>query len=120
MNNDLIKQASLFLRFGLGWTFIYAAISQYLNPQNWIGFYPDFLLPLAQQDWFVILRSSGEALFGLLIILGVYPFYLATAAMLALFGIVIFNLGQMDIVFRDIGLFFAALALAALNSSRKE
>ena len=32
-----------------------------------------------------------------------------------LLGIIVFNLGALDIVFRDIGLFFAALALAFLS-----
>ena len=40
---------------------------------------------------------------------------LALLSALAFGGITFFNLGAMDILFRDLGLFFAALALAKIS-----
>ena len=42
-------------------------------------------------------------------------FYAAILSSVAIFFITLFNLGAFDIVFRDIGLLFAAIALAVMH-----
>ena len=37
------KIASLFLRLGIAFSFIYVAFSAFINPTNWLGFIPDYL-----------------------------------------------------------------------------
>lgn len=58
--------------------------------------------------------SLFEVLLGLWLLSGKKLFYAAGISAMVFSGITIFNLGALDIVFRDVGLFFAALALALL------
>ena len=108
----------LFLRLGLAFTLLYAAWSAFQNPLNWIGFLPSGLTSLlpfqvTAQDVLMAFSVFQVGLAGLLL-LGKYlvPASLVVSALLL--SIIWFNLGAMDILFRDIGLFFAALALALL------
>src|SRR3989344_3060139 len=108
----------VFLRLGLAFTLLYAAWSAFQNPLNWIGFLPSNLISLVpfQVTARDILMAFSIAQVGIaaLLLLGkqVMLASLATAALLL--GIIWFNFGAMDILFRDVGLFFAALALAFL------
>lgn len=102
--------ASLLLRIGLAFTFLYVAIASFLEPVNWIGFFP------FEPSAFVFQAFSVFELFlALWLLSGVKTFFAALISAVLLAGIVVTNLGAMDIVFRDAGLFFAALALAVLS-----
>ena len=107
------NKAQLFLRLGLAFVFIYVAISAYLNPTNWIGFIPDFVI--ISKSSFLIIHSIFNLALGLWLLSNKKIFYASIVSAIALFSITIFNLGAMDIVFRDIGLLLAAIALAYLS-----
>ena len=107
--------AALFLRVGLGFVLLYAALSSFVEPLNWIGFFPAFLFRLGISEELVLGGFSlYEAALGLWLLWGKKVVYPALLSALIFGGITLFNLGAMDIVFRDAGLFFAALALAKL------
>ena len=55
-----------------------------------------------------------EIILGLWLLWGKKVVYPALLSAFAFGGIALFNLGAMYIVFRDVGLFFAALAIAKL------
>lgn len=112
-----IKHAVLILRIGLGFAFLYASISSFLNPNNWIGFFPLFLRNLINENLLLNLLSVYQLFLGLWLFSGKYNFYSAIVSSATLFGIVIFNLGTFDIVFRDISLLFSSIALAILTKS---
>lgn len=57
--------------------------------------------------------SVYQILLALWILSGWKTFYPSLLAALTISGIIIFNLGALEIVFRDIAIIFAALALAA-------
>ncbi|MDO8633472.1 MAG: hypothetical protein Q8O97_00610 [bacterium] len=107
--------ATLLLRVGLAFVFIFAAVSSYLQPLNWIGFFPEFLRSLIPQNILLSGFSLFELVMGLWLLSGKSIFPAAFVAALSFLGIVLFNLGSLDILFRDIGLFFAALALVFLS-----
>src|SRR3989344_2990800 len=107
--------AQLLLRVGLAFIFIFAAVSSYLQPLNWIGFFPEFLRSLIPQSILLSGFSLFELAVGLWLLSGKNMFPAAFLAALSLLGVVLFNLGSLDILFRDIGLFFAALALVFLS-----
>lgn len=111
-----IKTVSLILRLSLGFAFIYAAISHYFSPDNWLQFYPDFMQEIASENWYILLAFLGELAFGLMIISGRLTYYLAILSALALSVILVFNLDQMFILFRDVSLIGASIALAVLHS----
>ena len=108
------KLPSLFLRIGLAAVFIYAAIAAFLEPTSWIGFFPQWLRALAPDQLLLLGHSVSELILGLWLLSGWKTFYAALLSALVLVAIVVANPGMLDITFRDIGLFFAALALAAL------
>ncbi|MBI2453054.1 MAG: hypothetical protein HYV55_02390 [Parcubacteria group bacterium] len=113
----------LFLRLGLAFTLLYAAWSAFQNPLNWIGFLPSGLISLVPsqvktQD-VLMAFSVFQVGLALLLLLGKYLVPTSLVVSVLLLSIIWFNLGAMDILFRDIGLFFAALALALLARKAK-
>lgn len=113
-NKDLL--GSLLLRIGLAFSFLYAAIAAYFDPFSWIGFFPSFAHTLIPNDALLLgLFGCVETLVALWLLSGWRIFLPSIAAALLLFGIVIFNWGALDILFRDVSLGFMALALAVQN-----
>lgn len=115
--------AALLLRWGLAFVFFYAAVASLSSPQEWIGYFPPFLIRLASG---ILSAKSLLALFSVYqMILAVFLFIgrklipVSLLATVSLAGIAVFNLGQLDIVFRDIGLMMAALALFEIARDKK-
>lgn len=114
--------ASWLLRISLAFAFLYAVVSAFFDPFSWIGFFPPLLRDLAPNDAF-LLNSFGvlESLLALLLLFGrgLSLFLASLIATALLAGIVVLNWGAMDIVFRDVSLAGAALALAFLSFPRQ-
>jgi len=113
------KTTSLLLRLGVALAFLYPPISALMDSNAWIGYFPPFIASLPI-DELVLLHAFGvvEVIIALWILSGrkiFVPSILATAALLA---IVVFNLGQFDVLFRDVSITFMTLALA-LDARRK-
>jgi hypothetical protein len=107
---------ALLLRVGLAFTFLYAAFGSFAEPVNWIGFFPRFVFGFGLPDELVLgAFSLYEIGLGLWLLWGKKAAWAALASGATLGGIVVFNIGAMDIVFRDVGLLFAALALAKIS-----
>ncbi|MEK6834735.1 MAG: hypothetical protein AABX61_00545 [Nanoarchaeota archaeon] len=110
-----MNKVSFFLRFGIAFSFLYAAVSSFLNPNAWIGFFPIFLKDLIPNDILLILFSIFEIILALWLISNKAIFYASILASFTLLGIIIFNFSSFDIVFRDVTILFAAIALAFLS-----
>ena len=108
-----MNRVSILLRLGLAFSFIYAAISSFINPSSWIGFFPSFL----QNDILLMIFSIYEILLGIWVFSGKKLFYSSVLSSLTLFGIIVFNFGAFDIVFRDVAILAMAIALALLSKS---
>jgi len=106
----------LILRFGLVFVFLYAGIAGLVNPDSWIGFVPDIVEIFISRDLFLTIFSIAEILLGLWLIFGKQKFYPSLVSSVFLAAITLPNLGSLEIIFRDIGLFFAAIALTMINS----
>lgn len=102
------------LRWGLAFIFFYAAISSLLNPENWVGYFPDFLINLLPDKFVFIAFSFYEIVLAAMLFFGKKIAWASLFAAITLVGITIFNLNTLDVVFRDIGLIFMALALHEL------
>lgn len=109
------KLASLLLRLGLAGAFAYVAAASFYDPFSWIGFFPPFLREIIPAQILLTVFSVYEIILALWLLLGRKLFYAALLSAATLIGIVVFNLGAMDILFRDVALALAALALAALS-----
>lgn len=118
MNNKL---APLLLRSAIAFSFAYAAIASLLSPENWVGWFPPFTFALSPftSNTTLAVFSIFELALAAVLLSGKWGMYAATVSGLMLLGITVFNLGAMDIVFRDISLALAAFALAMLYSSHE-
>jgi uncharacterized membrane protein len=113
MNN---KRVSLILRIALAFSFIYAAISAFTTPNNWVGFIPDFLPGnFITYAYYLTIFSVIEIALGLWLLSNKKVKYAAIVSAIVLAGITVFNLGAIDIVFRDVSLFLVAVALIFLS-----
>ncbi|OIO80356.1 hypothetical protein AUJ84_03885 [Candidatus Pacearchaeota archaeon CG1_02_32_132] len=112
MNKEYL--ADLSLRIGLGFVFVYVAFSAFMDPNSWVGFIPSFLRVIGE-GLAINLHIAFNLILGLWLFSGKGKYYSAIVSVVALFLIVTFNLGAIDIIFRDIGLILSAIALALLN-----
>ena len=113
-----MKQKSLaffLLRAAIASVFAYAAISSFITPDNWIGYFPLFLRHLVPQTVLLEGFSFYELLMALWLLSGKFTFYAAVLSALTLSGIVVFNIYQLDVVFRDFAIILSAAALAAFS-----
>ena len=95
--------------------FLYASVAAWLDPNSWIGFFPEFLRALFPAKLLLYAHSLAELVLALWLFSGWKMFYAGLLSAAALLTIIIANITLLDIVFRDIAIFFAALALAVLS-----
>ena len=116
--NKNLYLAKLFLRIGLAFVFLYAAIAAFLSPNNWVGFLPVWLENIAPRETLLTLFSSFEIILAAWLLWGKHLFYAAALSTLTILGIIITSLNLLDITFRDVGLLFAGLALIMLSENK--
>ena len=104
--------AHLTLRIGAAFAFLYPAIAAVADPTSWLGYFPQIIRGLPIEP-LVLLQSFGiiEVALAVWILSGWKIFIPALLATFILVGIVLFNLTQIDIVFRDISIALMTLAL---------
>lgn len=112
--------ASLFLRIGLAGVFFYAAVAATLAPENWIGYFPGFILDSGFAEELLYAWSAFEVVLGLWLLSGKKVIWAAELAALSMVIIVIPNITVLDIVFRDIAILFMALSLVAMHVGDKK
>jgi|SRR3989344_2619961 len=112
--------AFFFLRLGIATVFLYAAIASFLDPLSWVGFFPVWLKTLFPATILLYLFSTYEIVLAFWLLSGRHALYAASLAALTLFSIVIFNTSALDIVFRDVAILFAAVALASLTHEQQK
>ncbi|HET9722066.1 MAG TPA: DoxX family membrane protein [Candidatus Saccharimonadales bacterium] len=111
------KQLSpLLLRIGLSIVLLYASISSLKNPQDWIGYLPQFLRSSPSATSLLHVFSIYEILLAVWLLSGRYVRYAGLVSAATLLGIVVSNFSLFAISFRDIALIFAALALVASSA----
>jgi DoxX-like protein len=107
------KQTVWLLRIGLAFVFLYAAVASLMQPQEWVGYLPTFLTAMMAGTTLIKIFAAYELVLTVWLLSGKYGRYAALLCAVTLAGIVVTNLSQLVITFRDVGLMFAALALAA-------
>ncbi len=106
---------SMILRVALAFAFIFPAVNALFDPSAWIGYFPPFVHGIVPDE--VLLHAFGaiEVIFALWVLSGwkiAFP-ALTMAAMLV--AIVAFNPSQFQILFRDLSIAVAAVALALMQ-----
>ena len=107
------KTSNLLLRIALAFAFLYPAYGFFTNPNDWVGYIPAFVKGFGlSQDMLLWTLTGGHVIIALWILSGWRVFIPSFGAAIFLIVVVYFNLKQLDILFRDISLAIAALALA--------
>lgn len=106
------KLTPILLRLGIAVVFLYAAISSFIAPREWIGFLPPILIDHFDAMLVLKIFSAYELLLSAWLLSGVYTRYAGLLCAVTLAGIIVCNFSLFAISFRDIGLLFASLALA--------
>ncbi|MBI2476477.1 MAG: hypothetical protein HYV67_04535 [Candidatus Taylorbacteria bacterium] len=109
----------LILRLGVAFAFIYAAIAGFIDPQSWVGWFPKFMRDMVPELLLLQIWGVFEIILGLWILSGKKIFIPSVLASLSLAGLILTNLAAMDIIFRDVTIFAAALALAVQSYPEK-
>ncbi len=112
-----VSVSELLLRIALALAFLYPPISALSDPYSWIGYFPSFLTDLAGSNAVLMLHAFGvvEAAIALWILFGKRIFIPSSIAALMLLAIIAFNFPQFPILFRDVSIALAALALAWMH-----
>src|SRR3989338_586898 len=101
MLNAQENAAQIVLRIGVAFAFIYAAVAGFIDPDSWIGYFPDFARSMIPERTLLILWGIFEIILALWIVSGKKIFIPNVVASLSLAGLIIGNLDAMDIIFRD-------------------
>ena len=110
------KTSSLLLRIALSFAFLYPAYGFWTNPNDWLGYIPEFVRNIGlSQNVLLMLLTGFHLIIALWLLSGWRIFIPAVLAALFLLSVVYFNRNQLDVLFRDISLALAALALAFSN-----
>jgi len=115
---DRKELAVFFLRAGLAFALIYVGISTFVNPNFWIGFVPSAVEIILSKEMFLRIHGAFDILLGFWFVINKRIEYAALLTALSMFAIIAFNYKALDVIFRDITIFFAALALAVLSWNR--
>ncbi len=104
--------AFLSLRVGLAFAFLYPPLNALVDPNSWIGYFPWFTRGIVPDE--VLLHAFGvvEAIIALWLLSGWRIFIPSILATAMLVGIVVFNIPNFQVVFRDLSIAAMSLALA--------
>ncbi|MBI5400849.1 MAG: hypothetical protein HZB12_01915 [Candidatus Yonathbacteria bacterium] len=110
------RTSQLLLRLSIAFAFLYPAYGFWANPNDWVGYIPAFVKEFGfSQDVLLWALLGVHVIIGLWILSGWRIAIPSVTAALFLGGVVYFNWNQSDILFRDVSLALAALALAFSN-----
>ncbi len=108
------------IRIGVAFSFIYAAIAGFVEPDAWIGYFPPFAQNIfTNSNLLLDIFGVVQIVIALWILSNKKIFLPSLAATFLLLGIIVFNWGAMDIMFRDVSIMFAALALVVYTYSHE-
>ncbi len=113
LSNDQLVWWSL--RLGLAFVFIYAGVGSLIHPYEWIVYLPAFLTRHFAALTLIKLFAVFELLLAAWLLSGKLMKYCGIVCGATLVLIVLFNLSQLIITFRDVGLAFMSLALVFVS-----
>lgn len=115
---DRQKGALISLRIGIAIVFLYASIAATLQPYNWIGYIPQAVRNIFPGQILLPIFSIYQFILGIWILMGWKTFYSAILAAFTLLGVILANIGQLDILFRDFAIFFSSIALFLMSKEK--
>lgn len=106
---------SVLLRIGVAFAFLYPPISALFDPYSWLGYFPSWMFGYVPDE--VLLHGFGllEVAIALWILSGWRIFWPSVAACALLIAIVVIDFYNFEVLFRDVSIACAALALALMS-----
>ncbi len=104
--------SNILLRIGVAFAFLYPPINALSNPDSWIGYFPKFIQGIVPD--LILLHGFGviEVSIALWILSGKKIFFPSLLAGIMITSIVLFNLGNFEVLFRDVSIALMAFALS--------
>ena len=99
------------LRWGLAFVFFYAAIASVARPERWVIYVPSFITSTIPAQSFLVAFSFYELVLAGFLFSGKKLFWSSLLAVITFTAVIIVDFSLMALVFTDIGLAFASLAL---------
>jgi uncharacterized membrane protein YagU involved in acid resistance len=99
------------LRWGLAFVFFYAAIASVARPERWVIYVPSFIGSIVPAQSFLVAFSLYELILAGFLFSGRKLFWSSLFAVITFTAVIVVDFSLMSLVFTDIGLAFAALAL---------
>jgi len=109
------RSVDIFLRLGVAFAFLFPPINAVFDPYSWVGYFPSFIRDLSPGLGFLHAFGIIEVAIGLWILSGRKVFVPSVIAAAMLLLIVIFNLNDFQVLFRDVSIALMALALAVIH-----
>ncbi len=109
------KAAEWTLRIGLAFALLYPPLNALVDPLAWIGYFPPFIKGFVPDLFLLHVFGVVEIAIALWILSGWKIYWPSLVAAGMLLGIVVFNLSNFQVLFRDISLAAMALALSMLS-----
>ena len=110
----------LLLRIGLAFSFLYPALHALSDPYAWIGYFPSALVTFVPVHEEVLLHIWGavEVVLAVWVLFGKRILIPCVAMAIALTAVILANLSQFVILFRDVAIALMAIVLALLDRER--
>ncbi len=113
------RSVDILLRLGVAFAFLFPAINAVFDPYAWVGYFPGFVRDLMPELVLLHLFGLLEVVIGVWILSGRKIFVPVVAASAILVLIILFNLGDFQVIFRDVPIVLMALSLAVMHRSRE-
>ena len=107
--------AHLALRAGVALAFLYPPINALSDPYAWIGYFPPFVKGFIPDLTLLHIFGAVEVILALWILSGWRIFWPSLAAMGMLLGIVVFNMPNFQVLFRDVSIAAMAFVLVVIS-----
>lgn len=106
----------IILRIGLSIVFLYFSFNQFIVPEKWLNFLPNFLLNLNLGIYVIYLNAIIDLLIGSFFLFGFFIKFVSILAFFHLLIIIFVGLGiNSPSGIRDLGLAFSSLSLFFLK-----
>ena len=113
------RLASLLIRFGLAFVFLYAAVYMTISPEKYIDYFPQFMRDLVPGYTLLHVFAIFEVIHSFFLIIGKFKFINAIISFLTMLSLTIVNLDKFSVLFRNVSIILSALALVFMSRKSK-
>lgn len=99
----------------MAFTFLYASISAFINPDPWLAYFPEFLRNTFSESFLLSTWGTGELVIGIWLISGYQIFIPSLLSAILMIGIFVFDFESLPITFRNVCILCTSISLAIMT-----